>query len=521
MRSITLLGMMLFPLIGLCQLNDNQLYWLNTSTVFESVEEHDDSLLITGKLYNFSTYNWELATIKADTLLNIVDITTIPPPSSDFSLWYADMIKTNDDHFIAVGDMYNAGQWMFLKTNPALEIDTFFVYNDTIVPSNIRAITQSVDHYYAAGSKFPFIDNNTNNSQLRHGAVYKMDTLGNMISEWEYDMGIDTSLLFFDVSTLNNNNLIAAGSISNSHLNIPFEEQWVKPMFMVIDPYSGDINHIISTNESLNVGLRTIQPLPDGSILSGSLRDIYFYGTAPYVVPFMTMVLQRINQEGELLWEQTIGPVLQGGTESQYAYQILPMPDGRYVFVGCSELGVDYEPVFQTRTAITTVFDAYSGELDWVRLDSIPGDTINNKQNFVQGATVLSSGSIVISGFNNTPGDVRGWLMKIDKNGCMNGECNHYDNTTPHPPIPTATDDVVNQAVELPLIIPNPTSGTFRLSKDIDSDLYIYDLQGRLVHKIDRQQTKGEMDIGFLDAGMYFVRGYIEGKEFMVKLVKM
>jgi len=222
---------------------------------------------------------------------------------------------------------------------------------------------------------------------------------------------------------------------------------------------------------------------------------------------FFKSRVQRLDADGDLIWRADYGPIIQG-VEIYDFVDINPLPDGRFVLVGQGMLSEDYSPLDQNVVAITAVFDPEDGTESWVRVDTIPSDTIDNRLNHIEGGTVLSSGSIVVAGYNNDY-PTKGWLIKMDKNGCIQDDC-----------AITATVEIPAQQLTALLIYPNPASDFLHVDGAVHSDLWIEDMQGRLLRIIPRAKAAAPIDVRALPAGVYLLRGKTDGVAWVLEWVK-
>jgi hypothetical protein len=72
-------------------------------------------------------------------------------------------------------------------------------------------------------------------------------------------------------------------------------------------------------------------------------------------------------------------------------------------------------------------------------------------------------------------------------------------------------DDLTNQTGQTlnePLLFPNPSSGIFKINQEIhgETDLEIYDLQGKIVSQIKHFDSSTPIDLSHLNKGFYFVK---------------
>jgi len=173
--------------------------------------------------------------------------------------------------------------------------------------------------------------------------------------------------------------------------------------------------------------------------------------------------------------------------------------DGDFIATG------KYVPIEpgETGTAMvnwTTKFSS-EGEVLWERFDSTIWTPERGVWNDPSDVTLLSSGSIVICGtasrlFGPDSGD-RGYIIKLDKNGCMEEGCELG-------PI-TRVDVPYDQNLEV-LIFPNPASESATVEFSGRGSIILFDIQGRLMQSIIDATDQATLDLNSLLPGTYFVR---------------
>lgn len=81
----------------------------------------------------------------------------------------------------------------------------------------------------------------------------------------------------------------------------------------------------------------------------------------------------------------------------------------------------------------------------------------------------------------------------------------------------------VNELVEEEdvLIYPNPTSSilNFEISKSLEKDVIIYDLNGKVVKTLSIKNTYYSTDISELEQGTYFVQFVINGQSLVKRII--
>ena len=149
---------------------------------------------------------------------------------------------------------------------------------------------------------------------------------------------------------------------------------------------------------------------------------------------------------------------------------MIPMSSGGWLAVGKTFLNSTEPPHRGWMVRLDE-----QGDTIWTRSDiAIENDTMTSRINELIAAVELPSGSIIAAGNCVTlqPGKNWGWIIKVDKNGCI-------DTLLCHP-----TVNLKEHKPKEPIrVFPNPTSQnvTFSFSSSSNKQLIINDLSGRVI----------------------------------------
>ena len=463
----------------------------STSATFHDVTNINDTLVVIGTSFNPITLKWDLQISQIDSLGNIFN--TYKKENEDgFNMVESEIIKTNDDGYLIIGNMDHSKKGVVLKLDHNMEEMFFKIVYDSINRTFFHREAVEVSDGYIIGSDIQML------SYDNQAWAMKLDYDGNEV--WYHQYGVpDTSELVYDMDVMPDGNVIIVGIKTNIDDATP-ENFWTKLWTLIINSETGEVIKERTYDRYAEEGRAfAIHSMLDGTYLTG-MADL---GDEE---GFSKLSLRRLDNDGNLVWKRRYGPDIHATVPT--VYKIMPIEENRFIAIGRGKIKTPAYPTANLAVAITICFNPEDGEEYWVRTDTIPIDTINNTNNYVQGGTVLSSGSVVVAGYNNT-GRAYGWLLKMDKNGCIQDDCETY----------TAVEDV-REAVALPVLFPNPAERYFNIKGEHEGDIAIYSVSGQLVKVVAENLTFGDIGVGDLPKGLYFVRGQTSGRVWVLKLVR-
>jgi len=490
------------PVLLFSQSGFNRSYSINGNiSYFTGVANINNTLYIKGTYRDSETNKWNLGLLKLDSLGNI-DTFVEKSHEWNFNTLRGKIMVTSDNSLFIHSDFSAGPKGFTFKLNQDLEEEFFRVLDDTINRVVLHREAIEISNGYIIGGDLQKQD------YSERIWASRLDEQGNEVWYREYAPDdADPMMLIFvqDMARTREGNAIIAGAYAYP---VPGEEYVYNafPFLLIIDKETGEPlwERQYDTAGGENMNFSSIAPLSDGTYLAGDYIRVGPSGGAK----FSKIVIRRLDANGDIIWEKIYDPVLKGGMLYEYV-GFHPLPDGRYVLVSQRELADNYSPYDTIRVAITLAFDPEDGTESWMRLDTIPSDTINNQLNYVEGATVLSTGSIVVAGYNKDY-PAKGWLLKMDKNGCIQDDC-----------AITATVEIPREQPTAPVIYPNPAGDYLHLEGEVHSDLWIEDMQGRIRRIIPKAKTAAAIDIHSLPAGIYLLRGKTDGIPWVLKWVKI
>ena len=469
----------------------------STSTGFHGVISSGSDLLVSASTFNEEKWEWDLNVLQLDTLGHVINAYQ-KTGEYGYHMVGSKLISISDGESLLISNMQGATRGAIVKLDENLE-EVF--YKEINSPGNQTTLYKEaveVSDGYVIGGEVQ------HQNYDEWAWASKLDYEGNVVWYQEYGSpSLDTLENVFDMAVTVDGNVMIAGFQTWPIGSGPEPLYASRPWLLIIDNETGEIIWERKYDRYAEERVAfSIESLEDGSYLSGGS---YFIGKVDGY-PFYSIDIRRLDANGDLIWRKPLGPVIK--PTEQFVFDILPLPDGRYAAIAQGNLGIDFSPLWQNRAAITIVFDPEDGTESWTRVDTIPSDTIDNKSNYVQGGTVLSTGSIVVAGYNNAP-PTKGWLLKMDKNGCIQEDC-----------VMTATVEIPGQQPTAPVLYPNPVRDYLHLDGEVHSDLWIEDMQGRLLRIIPRAKTAEAIDVQGLPAGVYLLRGKTDGVAWVLKWVR-
>lgn len=227
------------------------------------------------------------------------------------------------------------------------------------------------------------------------------------------------------------------------------------------------------------------------------------HGTGPEAEQVVAPVLQAFDHDFNMLWEYQYEDPKTSRTNG--IMSIVKTQDGNYV-ASVNQNLPDEDPTWPNLSYAPVIHIKFTpeGEILWERRD----DVLHKEDRFafhLSSETVeLSSGSIVTCGtvqYSGTESGEAAFLMKIDKDGCYNGDCSerkvYMDATRP-----------LFSRVKSLRLAPSPASDFVTVDASIveeDHAYVIYDMQGRWIEEGTLAAADPRIDVSHLSTGIYIV----------------
>ncbi|GEM_PF-3106777 len=342
---------------------------------------------------------------------------------------------------------------------------------------------------YMIGATYSFSGSNS-----RRMAVIRTDREGNEL--WRKVYG-DSQIRQFlvEMIVLENGNILLSGGNSSLILN-PLEATWSQSQFYIIDTAGNVLDSWQSEidQESTVVSLNEVE---DGFIYATYHREY---------IPQKRIVIRRprlVRRKWDFseVWRLEVSNM----PADHFFRQIYHLADGNHLAVGTV-----FFPGEEDRSCVFKFTP--DGEILWTTCTRVPGYGHESNSYELVGVTELSSGSIVVSGTHDRPGDPRkniAWLVKMDADGCITDSlC-----------LPVSVTEEVSLTTGLSTY-PNPATDrvTFELTGsggDKPVSIGIHDAMGRSLHRHSWEpgSDQYEWDATAFSPGIYFYRLQFENGE--------
>jgi Secretion system C-terminal sorting domain len=404
-----------------------------------------------------------------------------------------DIIISMDGNYWAIGEIGGGQSGFLIQVASNFDLISFKEYFDPSVLATFqRKIIKINNSYIISGHKA------TSNYS---SDVYfiKTDTIGNKIFEKRFSE-VGSLNLQTHIFKKSENEIIISGSHSNVQ-GTPLPQWWAQSWIFAIDSmgnklweFEGPVNEEISA-----IG---IQPTPNGGWIYGSgtfeLLPNNDWGSTTKVVCRDSVM--------NLLWETPISPTVYSTNRIR---DVVPSPDGTYIVVG--EWTTQKVQGIANYGGGSIVKINMNGEIIWSHLFTGYPNQPNGTANYLGGAVVLPSGSIVATGYSRRfhPSFVasQGWIIKISPDGCVVDTLCTTSSATEWPSKQLGVN-----------VYPNPAHDyvVFETGDDAGEgfDVVVFDVLGNLVWQYNGKRSEKQVvwDASFLKSGIYFY--HVGGRSF-------
>ena len=479
----------------------------------------EDTLVLYGTVKSEDGTQWGVAWVQCDTSGNIIQQKNhFDILGDDYSLNNGyEIIKTSDGGYAMVGSLFSRKRGFFMKldVNGNLEFAKEYVDNNINVAFQDKVLERE-DGYIIIGNGQMI------NDYRRDAYVIKTDAEGNELWKIYFGAeGIDDVLS--SVHDEGEGEILLIGqrstgaSITSPGTTYPHPDDALTHFISIrINENTGDI-----ISEEVGVD-KEMMNNNDSDVRHQMYRDevgnfvhtgiVFSYFSIPEdPLPFVYTQLQIVKRDTDfnVVWETKIGnpsyrsrylditSTLDGGWLATGVYYEKPEPD---------TLGNYFAGVLSKVNEL--------GEFQWTRTDTFfyASDLEANRiEHTLNSVLTLPSGSIITTGRienYNDPSRSYGWMIKLDKDGCLTPGC--------HPNLTGVNFSNLLTSFEL---FPNPTSDYVTVEGSGAFSTEVYDSIGRRV--LDRQAfvDSGTLDFSLLPKGVYFVNIQTEGHLILSKKV--
>ena len=234
--------------------------------------------------------------------------------------------------------------------------------------------------------------------------------------------------------------------------------------------------------------------------------EITVFANQGYITKNTKIVLR--DEDFNLVTEKVVSPSY---SELNGFVDIQPTQDGNWLGIG----SMTTPPLWTQPNALAGWMYKFDHNLDsiWSREDTVFYNLQIYTDHWLHSAVQLPSGSIIAAGQINvyypSPGKSWGWLIKVNKDGCIDTLACSV----------SAIKDWNNTQAANMKVFPNPTSGLlFFDDTEIQWDkIEIINAQGQEM-KVINKPDKTEINLTGMSSGMYMVR-FVHKGESMVRRV--
>ncbi len=452
----------------------------------------DDTLIIAGKAFDSLEDRQVALFVKMDTLGNILDYRFHLDPEGDhyaFNNKYA-IIPTMDGGYAMNCFRFTARSNILMKLDVNGDVEFLKEFVDSSVLTTFQlGIIELTDGYLISGTK----------QQLNgHNDVYvmKVDKEGSEIWTKLYGEYAISENLGKCVQVDDNTFVIGAHKGIGTPSPYDSTTTWCRAWLFAIDSL-GNTKWEFQAEKYEDCAVWELVQTADGGWIYPTSRAEIIPEYFNNVFGSTCKVIRRDANFNEV-WSKEVSPT---SWEVNYLPNIAATPDGGWVASGRWVLPT-------TPTAIDTDYRwiagciyklSADGDSIWSRCDTVamPYETF---EHYYNGMVVLPSGSLVVVGSFLGDGKSHGWVVKVDKDGCLEELCKV-----------SGVEDLEQGRGQAVLVYPNPatTSVTFELAQPVDDGVItVTDFMGRAVwsNHVPLHSTKIGWATEGLPNGIYYFR---------------
>ena len=470
-------------------------------TEFFSILNDNDTLVVHGLSVDENGDQGLLITF-LDTLGNILeqkfhaDSILLPPFTAEENY---DIVKTPDGGYAVVGESEFVS--VLIKLNKRGDIEWLHRYpvGPEATVSLFHRLISLPDGYLMAGFK------QWKSDFKIYLYVTRLDIAGDTLWERSYgDIGIYHQM--GNVVSVDNNTFIIGAWKTKDLVQGVF---WTQPWFFCIDSL-GEVKWEWFGVRDIKAGIVDdfVLTLDGGIVFLNTFVDsVVNIGTD---IGFTRARIVKLNANRMEVWSTVLGlptTIVNGLSDLAITTEGDFIATGKYAPIEVGGSG--------TALVNWTAKVSSEGDVTWERFDSTIWTPDKGVLNDPSGITLLSSGSIVICGtverIHGPDSGDRGYIIKLDKNGCMEEGCELG-------PI-TRVDVPYDQNLEV-LIYPNPASESATVEFSGRGSIILFDIQGRLMQSIIDATDQATLDLSLLLPGTYFVRVVTDAGWTVRKIIK-
>lgn len=474
------------------------------AVTFHNMLIKEDTLIVCGEIKSSENLQWGALFVKFDTLGNILDFKMHFDSLGDsysFEQGY-EFINTSDGGYAMVGQMFYRHSPVLLKLDVNGDLEYVREFPDTTVYSTRFWNIIEIDNgYIGVGIKQQMSDGKSD------AFIIRLNEEGEIIWEVEYGtLGIYDSLR--GLKKINDNKILVIGGSYIGSLSVPtLYDAWIVSKVLQIDAL-GNITPVWNSgvefyDHSSTTPIDLHKDFDNNWVHEASYSRI----VNGEEIVYQGEIVKR-DTNFNVIWSTRFG---EPTSNKNNFIDLVNTPDGGWVAAG------------QYLTLLTdSSVEAYlggwlakinsEGDSLWSRTDTVFWNPISSSTNYLSGIVTLPSGSIVACGHLNRydldiPASL-GWLIKVNKNGCIEPGCNPiWDgvNLTP--------------LIESFKMFPNPTSDQLKIEGQGCFQVSLHDSSGKVI--IENKQACDEITLNLapISPGPYFVSVRIQTKIFTKKII--
>lgn len=492
-RSMTFIFLTLLLKTSFSQPGFQKTYSIeDRGTAFHNMILKDDTLIVAGIHFSDEPVPRQgILFAKLDTFGNMLNYTFhLDSLGDDYALDNNyDFIPLSDGGYALVGVPFARKGGFLMKFD--VNGNQVFVreYADsTVRNAGLRNVIEVEDGFLIAG-----VEQNLDYSNNIH--IKRLNSSGDILWHKSYGAPLEIDVLG-SLLKLDNQTFVI-GAARGSQWDIPIEDRWFQSRIIIING-QGDI--LWSWASTLNVenGIVGLNPTQDGGWIYCSnnleISEYNDFNRYPKIV--------KRDSQMNLEWEQVVDVELL--TSNTYI-DLKPNADtSAWIGIGnwAPELGTE----IWGGSCIYKI--SPEGEKLWTRCDTVPWAEPTNSREYYGGMVVLPSGSIIAAGRSDksfpNPKLSFGWLVKTDKNGCVDTLC-HLN-----------TAILEQQSAKTIKAFPNPADD--RLTIDFGEQHYqVANVSGfhatgkqLFTQEIKQYRPTLQLDVSQVPPGMLFLRVIVD-----------
>lgn len=344
------------------------------------------------------------------------------------------------------------------------------------------------------------------NNYINELFIMKTDKKGNKL--WEKTYGSTNKQWAYNSHWVENENSISIGINTADLQGVPLSQWTSQSIVLNIDSLGNEQWRWESPMSLKETGVVGLRKRADGNWMYFGREVILDVPNTTFYTN--TKIVVR-DPDFNLVWEKIISPSY---SLRSVLVDMQPTQDGNWIAVG----------TLLTEIVDWTVPSAYAGwmykfsnngDSIWSRIDTVFYSNVSLNEHFFYNFVQMDNGDIIAGGtirVYDSAGKSFGWIMKVDKNGCL-------DTTNC---IVSALPAYTNLPQDGIRLSPNPTrSSTYFMveGNKFPERVDVIDISGQILQRIVNPKTN-EIDLSLYARGIYLLNFFIGGKTISLKVIK-